>query len=566
MKLIALLACALTCACTSSGTTADAGVDAAPLAHVVRPTPPALPAPSLPPPEAPPEMSVFKDSRTPTQIATAGCWNIDKTWRCSTPKPKTFAATGTAPIITPSWTVPNWFVDPANSTGCALDTNSCTSATCAGGSGPCATVAEVFVHRLGWTGAATGAVNFQQPTLLTMLSDQLAPWTDPVNVGDFYTSTNAAGTVCTANLFAINGTLIQQTTATIGTFTPRNRATAQFNEITASGQSGSYWTPYVGMLVNDTTAGAWFWVDADLGSATALITEPFSSDQIVPTVASPFNTYTTIANSDALVVYRGTRINMQSVISNMCQPVLQHLQFTHSNFYWAVSEASGHLVESAFDQNCIFTTGNNGGIVNTVFFYNSFLGSQVSLQTGYFYAGALNPHPAQCAGLNGGAGSGGAEPFVFDGDVVIDDNSAGADVLNPCSVGNVRINRAGLRTVWDENPGSTVGGTIRISNTGWAGNAGYLWGPYGLTNEGPSQVFVENVVGNTATSMMLLLGTGNPSGFSMDGTYTGYTWDSGSRTYGPAITINGPHLDDAGVLLHPGFAGSRYSLQFGTSP
>lgn len=79
------------------------------------------------------------------------------------PQPHTFGATGVQPVLNPNWAVTAWFVDFQNSTGCASDTNSCTSATCGSagsGIGPCATWHQINDIRWGCLGSPRGCPRF----------------------------------------------------------------------------------------------------------------------------------------------------------------------------------------------------------------------------------------------------------------------------------------------------------------------------------------------------------------------------------------------------------------------
>jgi len=110
------------------------------------------------------------DARTPVEIAQAACAG-----RCKGAAVKPLAAANVnGPIIPASWTVPAWYRDIANSTGCASDSNSGTAATCSGGCagsvcpsgiGPVVHYQEIAVHRWG-----TYSPRLQQATLLTGLS------------------------------------------------------------------------------------------------------------------------------------------------------------------------------------------------------------------------------------------------------------------------------------------------------------------------------------------------------------------------------------------------------------
>jgi hypothetical protein len=79
--------------------------------------------------------------------------------------------------IPSSWTVANWYIDPANTSGCASDSNNGTSSTCGGaGVGPVVTYQQVASY---W---GTYSPRLQQQTTITALSGQTAaqaladPW------------------------------------------------------------------------------------------------------------------------------------------------------------------------------------------------------------------------------------------------------------------------------------------------------------------------------------------------------------------------------------------------------
>jgi hypothetical protein len=114
------------------------------------------------PPSSPRPQKV--DVRTPAQKladakrdAVAACRGTDGVWHCNDPTNKNgqiaapLMASGNANAAQcgPACTVGAWWFDPANTTGCASDSNSGTSATCGGsGIGPLATFAQL-VTRLG---------------------------------------------------------------------------------------------------------------------------------------------------------------------------------------------------------------------------------------------------------------------------------------------------------------------------------------------------------------------------------------------------------------------------------
>jgi hypothetical protein len=217
----------------------------------------------------------------------------------------------------PTASIPNWYFDPAGTLPCTSDNNSCTSATCGvSGVGPCQTWGGILA-RLG-----TKTPTLSIAVLFTELSDQVAPWVDPIVLRPDLVAPGGSAT--------LTGSLVQVATATIGTFTPRVRGLAgqTTNHVTAVGQGGAYWTAFIGDLVHDTTANAWFWVERDLGTGVAQITEPVQS-----TLAHPIPpTYVTIANGDSLVITRPTTANVVSWSPSsqfaLISGAIQHVTFS----------------------------------------------------------------------------------------------------------------------------------------------------------------------------------------------------------------------------------------------
>lgn len=99
----------------------------------------------------------------------------------------------------------------------------------------------------------------------------------------------------------LSGTPVPLDTVTLGTYTAKDRVAGTKATITAQGKSGAYWTPFVGKTIH-TSSGAQFFVDADLGAATAAITEPMT----YPVLEIP--TRHTIANGDVLHIFDVTEV------------------------------------------------------------------------------------------------------------------------------------------------------------------------------------------------------------------------------------------------------------------
>lgn len=123
--------------------------------------------------------SASHEMRTPAQLALDAC-----NGRCRGTQVKPLLAAASTPVIPAPWTVPNWYIDPANALGCAADTNSGTAATCTGGCsgsvctsgvGPLLTYQELAIHRWG-----TYSPRLAQNTFFSILSTDPSPETDPI--------------------------------------------------------------------------------------------------------------------------------------------------------------------------------------------------------------------------------------------------------------------------------------------------------------------------------------------------------------------------------------------------
>ncbi|MGH8748813.1 MAG: hypothetical protein ACREU5_06875 [Burkholderiales bacterium] len=246
-----------------------------------------------------------------------------------------------------------WFVDPQNVTHLADNDNDGETAET-----PLLTWREI-IRRWG-----TRAPQLQVAPVFTALSDSDA--SDDFSVD--LTFTASAGSEPTPTF---NGTLFAIGSATIGTFTPRDRGTSPGsgtpNKITAQGESGAFWTPFAAAqaLVHDVTADAWFRVDADLGSATAVISEP---------VASCFNfasfppAYKTIADGDSLIIYRtSTFYSAQLTSPNAEAILLQHIALKApggiaGTFRGSLEDAAAPLTCNECSLDNIFL---NGGVFIT---------------------------------------------------------------------------------------------------------------------------------------------------------------------------------------------------------
>jgi hypothetical protein len=419
--------------------------------------------------------------------------------------------TATAVLVTEPRPETIVFVDPLNNGGSGAPGSSTASDGNDGTSIAKALISgQQYLRRCG-----TIYPTISQATTITFLSDQ--PSTD-----NWLFSPNLVG----SGNVNVNGTFTQQGTATIGTFTPRNRVAGTKNTITAVGQSGNYWTQFRGMLCNDTTAGAWFVIDADLGSATAAITEPIVST-FNPTFGAP--AYVTIANGDSLVIYTQSKINAAFcsmgaggfgvVQYQRCRFVGQILQIGNNNGYIRLNECRLDAVfqpygSLGFCKNNHFSTSSSG-LISGVFFAGSFSSSSLSFSVP---PGTVTPSTD------------------LDGDILV--NSA----WHPST--HMRFGRVYLASGGDlDLPGA-------ICELGAADLPGLyypdceLWGAGAFDVD--SGASLRMPTGVTAANAMLLTG-----GFTIDGASTAYPWVPGSNAYGAAVAITGANVDTNKILTNP---------------
>lgn len=400
---------------------------------------------------------------------------------------------------------PNWYVDPANASTCASDSNTGTSATCASGSvGPLLHLAEIY-RRWGTTSPVISVA-----ITVHVLSNDVAtdPWVvTPIGVGDF------------SNITLI-GTPTVLASGTIGTFTPLNRSAATLNKITASGQSGAYWTPYRSQLVHDTTADAYFWVWQDLGSAQASISATMASS---PYVATP---YKTIANGDAFQVLHLPNLQIGTAGSGS-------IGWTQFSGFTDIAPAT-MIQDAQFDKvkvtGFIFPTG--GGVGSAIFNNSELDPSAEIIAVLQVYGGlvqgtvVLFGNAAQVSQLDGDCLMTGiiyVQDTLSVGEAAFFDSTYAADSAQPNTVSLCAANY-GIPIQWGTAPFDVSNGT----QIGICGNA---------------------------TAGLLLTG-----GYTMDGLTTAYAWNPSTGQYGTAIAFSPANLDTFGALANPE-RGSRVFLR-----
>lgn len=442
-----------------------------------------------------------------------------------------FATTPSRPPSNPaSWSVPYWAFDPANASGCASDSNTCTSASCSGGNvGPCSTLSEIYSRWTTTRPVFTSAVTVQQ------LSDDAAPWPNAVSMP------NGPTTIIdwfSTNGFLFEGTLLPQASATIGTYTALNRTAGTLGSITAQGQSGAFWTPYVGMMVQDLTTPAVFWVVADLGSATANITTP-----MVPVTVPTFQTiapaYVTIANGDSLRIVRPTKALCHDLGSG-------YGSFTDFFHVWCTSSGAGFTStaawfhESVIDNtvtwlNCQPTNGSNGTYV-----VNSYSAMQGTFE-GAFVGGALaSPTDNFSFGCP-------YAPSYLDGDIVVVSARQHINWNTILNIGRAYLGNTNFHTY-------SSGVQIRIGqwdSPGFLYPDAEIWGPASIdVSDGAYLICEQNCTAN-------ILVKGDMS-FEQSLT-TGYPWsvDAGAFQV-PQVALTPANVDAVGAICSPQHVGECF--------
>lgn len=350
----------------------DAGTPAAPPPKAEPATTEMVPARVAPPPVV--------DKRTPAQLALAACSGPGGHWLCPKVKqPQVLAASGATPIIPTSWTVPAWFVDPANSSGNASDGNACTTS-----GAPCLTWHEINDHRWGCVGNPYNCPRFQQGTTITFTSSHTDD-TDPV----YFRPAWELG----ANAPVIAGALgasQQIASGVLSNVTAKNRATPQL----LLAQSGAN---AIGQYVVNSTHSSVAWTYALSSGSIYKMTQPE-----VPIVL-PSNACTaevdTWANGDSVTVYQPVSVNIVAIsgvfdkfnggFSNSAI-ILHNINIFDSGSFDAAELKNATLLESASARIVSedATWQNGFGICNS--YIVNMKGGSIS-QTLIISAGVLGP-------------------------------------------------------------------------------------------------------------------------------------------------------------------------------
>lgn len=454
------------------------------------------------------------------------------------PRAATPSAVGApGPIVPASWTVPDWYLDPANLTGCASNANNCTSATCAGaGKGPCVLANEVIVHRWG-TDQPTLAQNTQFHSLSTETVGQESIVAYPVMVGG--TNFGIVGTpILVAGPFAL------------GVVTPKNRPTATL--LQAAGFVGGGIA--VGQLVVNSSKGNSRARIYKLAAGVATLTQPltpltFANASSFPsTLSSEDDTWTT---GDTVSVYALPLLNLKELEVRGGDSTTTFSGGATWVQYVEVPDASGVVGDSVF----MFRGSDNiPYLVDSTM--DPYMGTDRDVFNGIdqkfvigtsLMAGAAIQGGTVAGGFATGYGIGLADYGNLDLDTIVTQS------FNGPGAGSLGIGQgvSFLSAVFVDVPAPGVsaavfnGGTTKLDPI-FLATGPFLWGPSGFNVEDDSRL--QKVTANTWASSLLLTG-----GLSLNGTTTGYAFNGAAvgNPYTAVSPITPAALDANRSLNNP---------------
>ncbi len=197
------------------------------------------------------------------------------------------SSSSVANTIPTSWTTAAWFIDPANSTGKASDSNACTTAA-----KPCLTYAEVATL---W---GTYSPRLRQNTTITFMSSQPGN-ADPVYFNPYIE--NGVQVTLQGSL----GTAQEVATGTLSNVVTKSRATGQLTEVTLPAGAAP------GQLVVNTTKASRAWVYKSAGGSNWFLSQPLAAWSLSG-AAFPAET-DTWANNDSVVLYQPVSVDLAQV-------------------------------------------------------------------------------------------------------------------------------------------------------------------------------------------------------------------------------------------------------------
>lgn len=491
------------------------------------------------------------DNRTVQEIGNAACTGTDGKWHCNVPNGKIIYGAINPPAYPPvSWTVPNWYFDPANSTGCASDYNTCTSATCSSGPpgpgafiGPCKTLNEVINNRWGCGSSGDPCPVLSQTTTFNVISSEILN-SERIVLHPIVINSSNFGVIGTPKLVAGPFTL--------GTVTSKNRTSHQLLQSTgfsnvaiATGQ----------LVINNThSSHALIW---GLSAGTATLTQPltpltFSNCVSFIHGAFPTSEVDTWTTGDTVNVFSFPLVNftyyhVEGGDSNLTftggANWMQYIYVpdnsgTDANSTYVFGSISNPtwIVDSLFGMYLTTVPGGQGGIQQTIFI-NDYLNGGIGLQDGQVTGGAVN-----------GFGCSIQEFGAVDGDVICNNTLTSEGSLTSFN-GQSFYSAVYIANNVTSSCGNLA--SVKLDDVQSITPTAFLWGISGASYSVADQCSFVNVSGTTWANSVLLNG-----GLLLDSNTTGTKYSAGVWTDG--INITQANLDTNDGLQNPK-TGSRYS-------
>jgi hypothetical protein len=491
---------------------------------------------------------IFSDPRTPAQIAKAAC----PAGRCAGAQiPKTLSLATSNPIQPASWTVPNWYIDTANSIGCASDSNSgtaatctggCSGAVCTGGIGPVLSANEIIVHRWG-----TSSPILPQTTTWNVLSAQ------PVNYEKIVLSptlvSNGSGTpsnfVILGSLSAVGGAF------TAGTVTPKSIGSPGQLLTIASMPGGTV----AGQLIQNTTRGSSIAIVDSISGGTAVLTQPLTSASYTAITAAPvpaeINTWVT---GDSLQIYQAPAFNLQVLTINGGDSNLAFTAPTGWVQWITIPDASGTAGTSIFTPTINGPALTFAGVIFDLspefdFKITEFGGNITgcwmpggSVFYGAFvFGGASNVNLTFQTSLNGAS---------IDGDFI----------LHGLAEVEAADDRTSIGAAYIDSRFALIHGSVVVMIPGAAPSGhpdGVIWGPGGIDLEPPNSAWqivpTATFTQSLAVATVKMLGGTTASALVNANTLSGTV-----QAFQSGVTINVSNLDLYTGLQDPS-SGCRYT-------
>lgn len=405
-----------------------------------------------------------------------------------------------------SWNVGAWFIDPVGGNN---NNDGLTDLT------PIKTWLEL-VRRWG-----TIAPLLAQDTTVTFLNDQ-PDLSDPVAVIG-QQGQGSGSLLIKGSLTALPGG-----SGTFSEVDARNRATGAKWTVQDLSKPANFWAAFVGCLVHDTTANAFFWVEEDIGGSSARVSEPLTSS-----VDNPVPDYVAIVATDNYVILKPTKVNVVRFGINTNSgnaSELRQLWIFGSGQSLSVDTSESLLTECRVDS---FTNFEFGNLANCYAF-------GLEMAGGFIAGGVITTILAVV----------GVAEVVIDGDCIVNASGGTLGIEGTLVVGAAFFAAGGTDVPSVNNAGAS-NGQLYVSDGALYGTAAF-WGPASLA------VHVGGDLGYTGLATPALLNTG---GITLDGVGTASSYDLVTGIWTPGIAVTKAKLDAAVAGAGGGFGQVAYGVR-----